>query len=78
MPRLLQVAALQETLQGLGQSDGMLLQLTEQKAALQLQLRDAQVGREGHRGRKLVVRGLARAFVVAPQAWAAGPVEGAG
>lgn len=40
-----QVEALQETVEGLGHSDGVLLQLTEEKAALQLQLRDAQVRR---------------------------------
>jgi hypothetical protein len=39
----LQVEALQETLHTLGHSDNALLQLTEQKASLQVQLRDVQV-----------------------------------
>ena len=41
-----QVDALQETLQRLERADDVLLRLTEDKAALQLQLRDAQVAAE--------------------------------
>ena len=45
----LQVEALQETLQRLEKADDVLLRLTEDKAALQLQLRDAQAAAEGAR-----------------------------
>jgi chromosome segregation ATPase len=43
------VDALQETLQRLEKADDVLLRLTEDKAALQLQLRDAQAAAEGVR-----------------------------